>query len=109
MKKSLLLFFVGLLAVIISPFIDNKLLFAFIFLLSQAFSCILILIHQGKGFDFKDIRLVFVFCLLLYTMFYPLVALLGFLYIPNFLDTTVYLLAHHFLEFILLFYFFLQN
>ena len=96
MKKSLLLFFVGLLAVIISPFIDNKLLFAFIFLLSQAFSCILILIHQGKGFDFKDIRLVFVFCLLLYTMFYPLVALLGFLYIPNFLDTTVYLFGTSF-------------
>jgi len=96
MKKSLLSFFVGLIAVIISPFIDNKLLIAFVFLLSQAFSCILILIHQGKGFDFRDIRLVFVFCLLLYTMFYPLVALLGFLYIPNFLDTTVYLFGTSF-------------
>ena len=96
MKKSLFFFVIGLFAVLISPFIDNKLLVAFIFLLSQAFSCILIIIHQGNGLDFRDIRLVFVFCLLLYTMFYPMVVLLEFLSLPYFLDTTVYLFGTSF-------------
>lgn len=79
-----------------SSFSDNKLLLAFIFLLSQGFSCLFLLQHQGKGLDFKDIRLVFVFVLLIYTTFYPLVVLMGFLYVPEFLDTTVYLFGTSF-------------
>ena len=93
---SLLFFVLGLFIVLISGLIDNKLLLAFIFLLSQGFSCICILQHQGKGLDLKDIRLVFVFVLLIYTMFYPLVVLLGFLYLPDFLDNTVYLFGTSF-------------
>lgn len=93
---SLFLFVAGLFATLVSDFIDNKLLLAFIFLLSQAFSCIFILIHQDKSLDVKDIRVVFVFCLLLYTIFYPLVVLLGFLYLPNYLVTVVYLFGTSF-------------
>lgn len=93
---SFLLFILGIFIALVTNLYDSNLLGSFIFLVSQASSCLCILIYMNNGLDLKDIRFLFVCCLILYSIFYPLVVLSGLLYLPDNLITVVYLFGTSF-------------